>query len=149
VSVRALDATLIGATLSDATFRVTEEDIRLFARAIGDLSPQYVDGSAGLVAPPTFAVTLRDEDAYTTNFWASVGVTMAQVLNAEVELDCERPILPGRAYVARVRIADLYEKLGKSGRMVFIVRETVITEAANDERVAVLRHTNVVREKGA
>lgn len=147
--MRVLDATLIGTTLPDATFEVADEDIRRFARAIGDLSSQYVDGAAAVVAPPTFAVTLRDEDTYTTNFWPSVGVTMAQVLNAEVELDCERPILAGRTYVARVRIADVHEKRGKSGRMVFIVRETVITEAANDERVAVLRHTNVVREKGA
>lgn len=143
-----LDASLIGTALPEATFAVTSDDIRAFARAIGDMSPQYMAGDA-IVAPPTFAVTLRDEDAYTTRFWAGLGVTMAQVLNAEVDLECARPIVPGRSYVASVRIADLYEKRGKSGRLVFVVRETVITQAGETEPVAVLRHTNVVREPAA
>ncbi|HVZ42650.1 MAG TPA: MaoC family dehydratase N-terminal domain-containing protein [Ramlibacter sp.] len=148
-----LNAGLIGTELAEATFTVDREAIRRFAVAIDDPSPSYVDDATGrasawgdIVAPPTFAVTLRDEEAYTTRFWAGLGVSMSQVLNAEVELECIRPILPGCTYIARVRIADLYEKRGKSGRLVFVKRETVIRQAVDAQVVAVLRHTNVVRE---
>lgn len=150
-----LDAGLIGTSLPPATFTVQREAIKNFARAIGDFSALYLDDAAGrltewedIVAPPTFAVTLRDEAAYTTRFWADLGVTMSQVLNAEVELECLRPILPSRTYVARVRIADVYEKPGRSGRLVFVVRETVITDA-QEQVVSTIRHTNVVRGAAA
>ena len=124
--------------------------IKEFARAIGDANPFYLDDTIGrasewgdIIAPPTFATTFRDEAAQ-ASFLRDLGIDISRVLHGEQEFEIHRQFLPGETYLCRSKVLDIYEKPGKSGAMAFIVRETAITDRAN-ELVATARHITVVR----
>ena len=136
-----------------APFAVTVERGRIkeFARAIGDLSPFYLDDAVGrasewgdIIAPPTFPVTFRDENADTGSMLRDLGVDISRILHGEQEFEHYKPIRPGETYLCRSRIADIYEKTGRSGPMAFVVRETAVTDGEN-EIVCVVRSITVVR----
>ncbi len=134
-------------------FSVTLErgKIKEFARTIGDLNPFYLDDEVGaasewgdIIAPPTFAVTFRDERAGAGALLRDLGVDIARVLHGEQEVEIVRQLTPGETYLCRTKVVDIYEKTGKSGPMAFVVRETAITDRTN-EIVATMRHITVVR----
>jgi acyl dehydratase len=125
--------------------------IKEFARAIGDLSPFYLDDEVGraspwgdIIAPPTFAITFRDERADTGALLKDLGTDISRILHGEQEFEHYKPIRPGDTLLCRGRISDVYEKSGKSGPMAFVVRETTVTDADN-EVVARVRGITVVR----
>jgi acyl dehydratase len=136
-----------------APFVVTVErgKIKEFARAIGDLSPFYLDDTIGrasewgdIIAPPTFPTTFRDEHADTGAMLKDLGVDISRILHGEQEFEQKKPIRPGETYLCRTRIADIYEKAGRSGPMAFVVRETTVTDGENDI-VTVMRGITVIR----
>ena len=134
-------------------FTVTVErgKIKEFARAIGDLSPFYLDDAVGrasewgdIVAPPTFPITFRDENADTGVMLRDLGVDISRILHGEQEFEHFKPIRPGETYLCRSRITDIYEKSGRSGAMAFVVREMTVTDGDNDI-VCLVRSITVVR----
>jgi acyl dehydratase len=134
-------------------FTVTVErgKIKEFARAIGDLSPFYLDDAVGrasewgdIVAPPTFPITFRDENADTGVMLRDLGVDISRILHGEQEFEHFKPIRPGETYLCRSRVTDIYEKSGRSGAMAFVVREMTVTDGDNDI-VCLVRSTTVVR----
>ena len=136
-----------------APFTVTGErgKIKEFARAIGDLSPFYLDDAVGrasewgdIIAPPTFAITFRDEHVDTSVVLRDLGVDIGRILHCEQEFEHYRPIRPGATYLCRTRVADIYEKSGRSGPMAFVVREMTVTDGDN-EIVCRVRSITVVR----
>ena len=133
-------------------YPVTVERGRLkdFARAIGDLNPFYLDDRVGaaspwgdVIAPPTFAITFRDETGGAA-LLQDLGVDIARVLHGEQEFELHRPLRPGETLLCRSKVVDIYEKAGRSGPMAFVVRETAVTDRMG-EIVATLRGTTVVR----
>ena len=134
-------------------FAVTVErgKIKEFARAIGDLSPFYLDDAVGrasewgdIIAPPTFPITFRDEAHDSGEFLRELGTDISRLLHGEQEFEHWKPIRPGETYLCRSKVLDVYEKTGRSGPMGFVVRETSVTDQDN-ELVAVVRHITVVR----
>ena len=136
-----------------APYTVTVERGRIkdFARAIGDLNPFYLDDRVGaasefgdVIAPPTFPISFRDENADTAALLKDLGVDISRLLHREQEFELHRPMRPGETFLCRPKITDVYEKSGKSGAMAFVVRETYVTDKDN-ELVATLRGVTVVR----
>jgi hypothetical protein len=136
-----------------APYAVTVErgKIKEFARAIDDLNPFYLDDSVGaaspwadVIAPPTFAVTFRSEAGDSGALLRDLGVDISRVLHGEQEFEIHRQIVPGETFVCRSRVVDIYEKTGRTGPMAFVVRETAVTDRA-DEIVATMRQVTVVR----
>ena len=133
------------------TVTIERGRIKDFARAIGDTNPFYVDDRVGaasefgdVIAPPTFPITFRDEGFDTNAFLQELGTDISRILHGEQEFELHRPIRPGETFVCRPRVADIYEKSGKSGAMAFVVRETAVTDRDN-ELVATLRGVTVIR----
>ena len=146
-----INTALIGKEYPPYPFTVERGKIKEFARAIGDLNPCYLDDRVGaasewgdLIAPPTFAVTFRDETADTGAMLRDLGTDVSRILHGEQEFELFRPLQPGQTYLCRSRIVDIYEKSGRSGPMAFVVRETTITDRTNDV-VAAMRHITIVR----
>jgi len=134
-------------------FAVTVERGRIkdFARAIGDLNPFYLDDAVGaasewgdIVAPPTFAVSFRDEAADSAALLRDLGVDISRLLHGEQEFEIHRQLVPGETYLCRTKVVDIYEKTGRSGPMAFVVRETAVTDRRN-EVVVTMRQVTVVR----
>src|SRR5207253_2977592 len=75
-------------------FPVTVERGRLkdFARALGDPNPFYVNDAVGtaspwgdVIAPPTFAISFRDETADSGALLRDLGVDISRLLHGEQE----------------------------------------------------------------
>jgi len=146
-----INTSIKGKEYAPYVVHVERGKIKEFARAIGDLSSFYLDDEVGraspwgdIIAPPTFAVTFRDERADTGALLKDLGTDISRILHGEQEFEHYKPIRPGDTLLCRGRISDLYEKSGKSGPMAFVVRETTITDADN-EVVARVRGITVVR----
>lgn len=133
-----------------APVTVTAEDIRDFAQALGDSNPLYLDRQAAraagypdIIAPPMFCMRLRD------------GKMLPEVplppglmsLHAGQDIEFHGEIVAGRTYRLSARVADVYEKTGRSGPMNIIVRETRITDA-NGRAVVSIRERQIVRSAG-
>jgi acyl dehydratase len=134
-------------------FPVTVErgKIKEFARAIGDANPFYLDDAVGrasewgdVIAPPTFAITFRDEQADTGTLLRDLGTDVSRLLHGEQEFEIYQQLRPGETYLCRSKVVDQYEKAGKSGPMGLVVRETAVTDRHN-EVVAKVRGITVVR----
>ncbi len=146
-----IDTSVKGREYPPYTVTVERGRIKDFARALGDMNPFYLDDRVGaasewgdIVAPPTFPITFRDEAADTGVFLRDLGVDISRILHGEQEFELHRPITPGETLLCRPKVVDIYEKSGKSGAMAFVVRETSVTDKAN-ELVATLRGVTVVR----
>lgn len=142
---------VIGKEFAPYAVTVERGKIKEFARALGDLNPFYLDDRVGaasewddIIAPPTFPITFRDETADTGTLLRELGTDISRVLHGEQEFELHRPIKPGETLLCRSKVVDVYEKTGKSGPMAFVVRETAVTDQAN-EIVATMRGVTVVR----
>jgi acyl dehydratase len=145
-----INRSLVGKELAPFVVTVERGKIKEFARAIGDRSPFYLDDRVGqaspwgdIIAPPTFLTTFRADDE-TASLLRELGTDISRVLHGEQEFELVQPIRPGETFLCRSRVVDIYDKTGRSGPMTFVVRETVVTDRAN-EIVATIRHTTVIR----
>src|SRR5262249_59815434 len=75
-----IDRSLIGKEYPPYAVTVERGKIKEFARAIGDANPLYLDDRVGaasewgdVIAPPTFPVTFRDENADTAAILRDLG----------------------------------------------------------------------------
>jgi acyl dehydratase len=144
------DRSILGKEFVLGTFQVTEDMVRAFAQAVGETSPQYVDPDAakdtiygGLVAPPIFYDVFRGDQV------PDPQVKFGKVaFNAGQRCEFYAPIRPGDTITMKTRVTDVYEKTGRTGRMVFIVRETAYENQQGD-RVAVVEQSQVRRESAA
>ena len=146
-----IDTSVKGKEYPPYAVTVERGKIKEFARAIGDLSPFYLDDDVGrasqwgdIIAPPTFAITFRDESQDMGTLLRDLGTDISRILHGEQEFEQRKPIRAGETYLCRTRIVDIYEKTGRSGPMAFVVRETAVTDRENDI-VTVMRNITVVR----
>ena len=116
----------IGIESDPVTHDVEKGAIIKFAEAIGDTNPIFNDEVAarnsrygGMVAPPTFLRSINPgplkvefKSPYTAN------------LDGGSEWEYFEPIRPGDRITVTSMIADIYERAGRLGNMLFLVRET-------------------------
>lgn len=128
-----LDPKARGARSASATHEIEKGAIRRFAEAIGDKNPLCYDetyarsrGFRSLVAPPTFAFTLRPG----SDVRAALALDWRNVLHGEQHFHYARPIVAGDLVTVHAEIVDLYSKSGRSGAMDFVVTDT--TGSADD-----------------
>ena len=142
------DESLVGQEFDRYSFEVTQDDIVEFATALGETNPLYTDADyasatpyGGIIAPPTFCVIFRSE-APMPDLKLSYG---KRGFDGGKECRFVNPIRPGDTITGVDRIAEVYEKTGRSGNMIFIVRESEFTNQAGDT-VAVVRQSLIRRD---
>ena len=116
------------------TYRVERGDIERFLAAIGDPVERWADPAAPdrLLAPPTFFAALdpverRDlqiEQALDDIPYAKTGGG-----NAFNEVEYERPIREGDVITVVTSYAEVYERAGRAGRLLFRVRRNDYLDA--------------------
>lgn len=146
-----VDKSIIGREYPEFAFEVEKGKIREFARAIGDKNPLYYDekaareaGFEGLALPPSFPTVF-------SNFGGTMGVLLddlkldlAKILHGGLQYEYFKPVKPGDILRGKVKVANVFEKAGKSGTMDFIVMETTYTNQ-NGEKVLVDTSTLIQR----
>ena len=125
----------IGVEGEPVTALVEAGHVRRFAQAIGDPNPRWQSE-----APPTFLVAL-----------APVSLHLSEAeeygrgwLNGGNRFEYLAPVKVGDHITARGKVADVYEKEGSSGNLLFIIFETTYTNQGGTP-VARLRGTMIRR----
>ncbi len=143
--------------------------IMMFARSIGDYSPEFHDAeqaqqtdAGGIVAPPTFLQSLaqfnpdyflrpKPGEAWFGSGKEPSGVvgkaTSSGGLHAEQHFEFERPVRPGDVLYATVKDGDSWVKESKrAGKLTFSERITEYRDE-NGELVCTARGVGVTTER--
>jgi len=127
-------------------YEVERGMIRRFVQAVGDTNPLWQDdeyaeekGYSGIIAPPTFILTLGFDQLQQV-LTPSSSVT---VLHGSTELECYQQVRPGDVITVTIMIKNVRERQSKIGRAVFI---TLNIEYKNQkqEAVAVCRQMLII-----
>ena len=144
----AYDESWLGKTFDQYSYEVTQEDIVEFATALGETNRLFIDENyaqntpyGGIIAPPTFCVSFRSH-ARMPDLKLSYG---KRGFDGGKACQFFKPIRPGDTITGVDRIAEVYEKTGRSGNMIFIVRESELTNQ-HGETVAVVRQSLIRRD---
>lgn len=128
-------------------FAVTADDIRVFAEAVDDLNPLYLDleaarqaGYPNVIAPPTYCMHLRGNKVV-PEIPLAPGLAS---LYAGQEFEFHDELYADRTYTVTARLADVYEKTGRSGPLGVIVREMLVKDESGST-VMILRERQMVR----
>ena len=117
------------------TATVEAGHLKRFAEAIGDQNPRWLQE-----APPTFLVAL----APTSMHLAEAEEYGKGWLNGGNRFEYLEPVKVGDRITATQRVADVYEKSGSSGSLLFIIFETEYVNQ-HGRTVAQLRGTGIRR----
>lgn len=135
----------IGAESEPVCFEVEKGAIKKLLRAMGDANPLWSDPEVagrsrygGLAAPPAYLLSIQPRAPK-----VKIETSLTRKVGGGNEWEFLAPLRPGDTVVAKRRIADIYEKDGKKGKMLFVVYED--TFALVDGRVvAMLRATQIL-----
>lgn len=140
----------IGLELPVFEVDVERFQLRLFAAAIGERRPEYLEveaaqsaGYRDLPAPPTFAfsIAMRPDDPF--DLLRSLELDVARVLHGEQSFKYVQPICAGdRVRVSR-KVIDAYEK--KGGSLQFFIVEVTYSDARNERALIRARQTIIHR----
>ncbi len=143
------DRSLLGVEHPVGSFDVTKEMIVGFAQSTGETNPMYLDEEkagqsqyGGLIAPPTFC---------------NIFISGAKRPDAKIQfgelsffagqaIESLSPVRPGDTLEASTKLKEVYAKTGRSGKMVFAVWETSLTNQTG-ETVALVRESFVRRNR--
>jgi acyl dehydratase len=140
---------------------VDRTSIARYAHAIGEDDPIHFDsevakaaGFDDVVAPPFFPYVIRMHAAHLVpraelepdgSFAGDVPpVESTRAMAGETSIELGAPVVAGDEIVLHKRIADMYEKVGRSGPMVFVTMEFTFTNQ-RDELVAREHFTRIYR----
>jgi acyl dehydratase len=141
------DRSALGAESAPVTYDVEKGAIRKFVEAIGDEDQIYYDEKAAqaagfrtIVAPPTFLCTFRAQEL------PDLKIQFGRVrLNGGNEYEYYLPVYAGDTITVTAKYADVNERSGRSGKMVFVITELTFRNQ-HGEVVAKGRNTGIMRE---
>ena len=141
------DRSALGVESAPVSYEVEKGAIRQFAEAIGDEEAIYYDEQAAktagfktIVAPPTFLCIFRAQEL------PDLKITFGRVrLNGGNEYEYYRPIYAGDTITVTAKYADVSERTGRTGKMVFVITELTFKNQQG-EVVAKGRNTGIMRE---
>jgi acyl dehydratase len=139
----ALDKNLIGRAFPSSTFTVDKEMIKRYCRAIEEFDPAFKEGE---VSPPTFASCFLIPSMMSAMSELANLIDpslIARIVHGEQEYEFCRPIKPG-IYTLEGKIADIAEKMGRSGILDIMTLETT-AKNEKGEVVVIGRPTILVR----
>ena len=113
-----IDRKWIGREFDVAEFKVSEKGILAFSRACGETDPRFTAPEhPDFQAPPTFTSKYASRRILPEAF-PYIG---ARGFDAGKTVEVLGPLRPLDTLIGHSKIADIYEKTGRSGPMIFIV----------------------------
>lgn len=120
---------LIGKETEATTVTINPESSKAFAKVVGELDPLYHDeaaaraaGYANVLAPPTYPIAFMAESMNPELFF-ELELNLPSIVHGEQEFLYFQPIVTGVELTMKGRIADMWEKTGRSGTLDFVVME--------------------------
>jgi acyl dehydratase len=130
-----------------SVYAVGRENIREYARAVGESDPIHLDlqaaraaGYDDLVAPPMFAAVYSREAVAQALLDPEVGIDFSRMVHGAQEFTWDRLVLAGEEVSTTASVKDISER----GGMGFFIIETLSSDARG-EPVCRGTWTNIVR----
>ena len=140
------DRSVIGREVAIGSIEVTRDTIAMYCRTLEDTNPLYLDEAfaargpyGGIIAPPGIVhlAQLRPPPDPDVKFDGSTYL-------GRQRSEYFRPVRLGDTIEAFAHVREVYEKTGRSGRLVFIVRRTRFVNQDGVD-VAMSEHSTVMR----
>jgi hypothetical protein len=144
VEIEELKRGFLNRDFDERRFEVREDQMREFAAACGETAPRFTDPRhPDFQAPPTFCARFHGRRMLPGDFPA-LGIP----LDAGKCVMPQRPIRAGTTLVGKSHLHDIYEKTGRTGRMIFLVSRMELYDP-EQVLVAIVDSRLVIREKPA
>jgi len=120
---------LIGTEVAPFEFEVSRNDIRKYAAATGQRQQRYLDGDEAPLMflfsamMPVIPLSELLPDGRQPDSPLIPELPLKRIMAGGSEYQVHGRILPGQVLVCRQKLADLYEKQGGSGPLIFMVFE--------------------------
>jgi acyl dehydratase len=126
-------------------FVLDADKVITVAKASGESRPEYLDPNhADFQAPPAFICSLASGRHLPIDFPSLGGIPM----DGGKAVACHAPVRVGEQLTGRTHLHDIYDKKGRSGRMILIIARLELYDA-NDTHLATSDSTMVIRERPA
>jgi acyl dehydratase len=126
-------------------FELDPEKVAMVARMSGETLPQFSDPShPDFQAPPAFIASLAAGRHLPIDFPKLGGIPM----DGGKAVTCIKPVRAGQPLSGKTHLHDIYDKSGRSGRMIFLVSRMELFDASG-EHVATSDSRMVIRERAS
>ena len=141
--IDALKAEFLDKDFDTKEFVIDADNIVTVALAGGETRPQFTDKShPDFQAPPNFLCSLASRRHLPIEFPDIGGVPM----DGGKAVQCYAPVRPGQRIIGRTHLHDIYDKKGRSGRMILIVARMELYDE-EDTHLATADSRMVIRER--
>ena len=124
-------------------FILDADKIATVARVSGETRPQFTDPEhPDFQAPPAFLCSLASGRHLPIDFPALGGIPM----DGGKAVTCHAPVRAGQTLIGKTHLHDIYDKKGRSGRMILIVARMELYDE-NEQHLATADSRMVIREK--
>lgn len=143
MEIEELKRRFLNLDFDEREFLVRAEAMVDFATAVGETAPYYTDANhPDFRAVPTFPARFHGRRMLPEDFPRLGGIP----LDAGKAVMPKAPIRAGRALVGRSHLHEIYEKTGRSGRMIFLVARMEVRDPLNT-LVSIVDSRMVIRER--
>ncbi len=145
MEIEELKRRFLNLDFDEREFAVRAEAMVDFATACGERAPYYIDPShPDFRAVPTFPARFHGRRMLPEDFPRLGGIP----LDAGKAVMPRAPIRAGTTLVGRSHLHEIYEKTGRSGRMIFLVARMEVYDPGQT-LVSIVDSRMVIREKPA
>ncbi|MFU8814323.1 MAG: MaoC family dehydratase N-terminal domain-containing protein [Pseudomonadales bacterium] len=143
VDIDALKARFLNLEFDRKDFILDADKLATVATLCGERLPEFTDPAhPEFQASPAFIATLAAGRHLPMDFPSLGGIPM----DGGKAVTCIRPVPAGQPLTGRTHLHDIYDKSGRSGRMIFMVSRMEIYNGAGDHLATNDSHM-VIREK--
>lgn len=143
VDIEELKSKYLNLEFDRKDFVLDPDKVVTVARMSGETLPQFCDPEhPDFQAPPAFIASLASGRHLPVDFPKIGGVPM----DGGKAVTVLKPVRPGTPLTGRTHLHDIYDKSGRSGRMIFLVSRMEIFDESG-EHVATSDSRQVIREK--
>jgi hypothetical protein len=144
LEIEELKRRFLNLDFDERRFEVKQDAMLEFAAACGETAARFTDPAhAEFQAPPTFCARFHGRRMLPGDFPA-IGIP----LDAGKCVMPQRPVRAGTRLVGKSHLHDIYEKTGRTGRMIFLVSRMELCDESQ-ALVSIVDSRLVIRERPA
>ncbi len=145
VDIDALKAEFLNQDFDTKTFTLDPQRIVTVATASGEQRAEFIDPeNPQLQASPAFLCSLASGRHLPIDFPSMGGIPM----DGGKAVTVHQPVFAGQTVTGKTHLHDIYDKKGRSGRMILVVARMELFDA-NNNHLASTDSRMVIREKEA
>ena len=143
VDIEDLKSRFLNQNFDAKEFVLDADKIVTVAKASGETRPEFTDPNhPDFHAPPAFLCSLASGRHLPIDFPSLGGIPM----DGGKAVTCHAPVRAGEKLIGRTHLHDIYDKKGRSGRMILIVARMELYDE-NETHLATADSRMVIRER--